>query len=129
VKKWIAYQSDKSGREEVYTRAFTGSGPDVLVSTNGGTQVRWHPAGSELFYIAADDRLMSVPLRIRPDGRGIDPGTPVPLFLTTIGSTATLRYRQQYAVGRDGQSFIMNSVVGQPTASPITLILNWKPPQ
>jgi hypothetical protein len=38
-----------------------------------------------------------------------------------------LAYRQQYVVSGDGQSFVMNSAVGEGTASPITLILNWKP--
>ena len=127
--RWIAYQSDKSGREEVYLRRFRAPGPEVLVSQNGGAQVRWNPSGAELFYVAADDRLMAVPLRFAADGASVEPGTPVPLFATTIGSTATLKYRQQYLVSRDGQSFILNSVVGQPTATPITLILNWRPPR
>lgn len=30
-------------------------------------------------------------------------------------------------VSSDGQSFVMNSVVAEPTTSPITVILNWKP--
>ena len=125
--RWIAFQSDKSGRDEVYLRRFQAPGADVLVSSNGGGQVRWNPSGRELFYVAADDRLMSVPVRVTADGTGIEPGAPVPLFPTSIGSTATLKYRQQYLVSRDGRSFIMNSVVGQPTATPIAVILNWRP--
>ena len=62
--KWIAYQSDKTGRFEIYVQPFPGTGGDVPVSTDGGTQVRWNPRGSELFYVAADDRLMAVPIRV-----------------------------------------------------------------
>ena len=70
---------------------------------------------------------MAVPVRLSPDHANVEPGTPVGLFVTTVGSTATLKYRQQYAVSPDGQSFVMQSVVGGASASPITVILNWKP--
>jgi hypothetical protein len=35
--------------------------------------------------------------------------------------------RQQYMVAPDGQSFVMNSMPNEATASPIMVILNWKP--
>ena len=125
--KWIAYESDKTGRLEVYLRPFPGPGIDTRVSTEGGAQARWNPNGTELFYVAADDRLMAVPIRFSSDGKAVEAGAPSALFATTVGSTAVLKYRQQYVVSRDGQSFVMNSVVGDASASPITVILNWKP--
>ena len=67
--KWIAYQSDKTGRFEIYVRPFPGPGGDVRVSIDGGTQVRWNPNGKELFYVAADDRLMAVPIRFASNGK------------------------------------------------------------
>jgi eukaryotic-like serine/threonine-protein kinase len=124
---WIAYESDKTGRYEIYLRPFPGPGSDLLVSTDGGTQVRWNPNGKELFYVAADDRLMAVPIHMLPDKKNVALRTPSGLFKTNVGSSATLRYRQQYMVSRDGQSFVMNSVVDEGVASPITVILNWKP--
>jgi len=50
------------------------------------------------------------------------------LFATNIGSTVLLAYRQQYVVSADGQSFMMNSSVTEGSSSPISVILNWKPP-
>ena len=47
------------------------------------------------------------------------------LFVANVGSIAG--YTQQYMVSPDGQSFVMHSVVGDASASPITVILNWKP--
>ena len=35
--------------------------------------------------------------------------------------------RQQYDVSADGQRFLMNTLIEEATASPIRLILNWKP--
>lgn len=58
--KWIAYQSDESGRFEVYVQSFPGPGPKTLVSTNGGAQPRWRHDSREPFYISPDDRLMAV---------------------------------------------------------------------
>jgi len=126
--RWIAYQSDKTGRPEIYIHPFPGTGDEVRASIEGGTQPRWNPSSPELFYIGADDRLMAVPIRVASDGGKIEPGAPLALFRTDVGSTASLAYRQQYVVSPDGRSFIMNSAVTEGSASPITVILNWRPP-
>ncbi|MDQ3347408.1 MAG: hypothetical protein M3545_05520 [Acidobacteriota bacterium] len=97
------------------------------VSTDGGAQVRWNPNGKELFYIATDDRLMAVPIRFVSNGKAVEPGAPLGLFATKVGSTAINTNRQQYAVSPDGQSFVMNSVLEGASTPPITVILNWKP--
>jgi len=124
---WIAYQSDKTGRFEIYVQPFPGPGGDSRVSIDGGAQVRWNPTGRELFYIAMDDRLIAVPIRFVSDGKAVEPGTPRGLFATSVGSTAINTNRQQYAVSPDGQSFVMNSVLEESSISPLTVILNWKP--
>ncbi len=120
--KWIAYQSDKSGHSEIYLQPFHGTGDGVPVSTNGGTQVRWNPNGKELFYIGPDGRLMMVAIRLPVDGQAVELGTPAALFATSVNPNY---FRHQYMVSPDGQSFIMN--FNEPiSASPITIILNWK---
>ena len=124
---WIAYQSNKTGRFEIYVQPFPGPGGDSRVSIDGGAQVRWNPNGRELFYVAADDRLMAVPIRFVSNGKAVKPGTPHGLFATNVGSTVMDKNRQQYAVFLDGRSFVMNSVLGEASTSPITVILNWKP--
>ena len=123
--RWIAYQSNESGRYEVYVQPFPGPGNKVQVSDNGGAQVRWRRDGRELFYIALDDRLTAVPIRFAPD-RAIEAGKPVPLFPTRVGGAVQARNRQQYAVAEDGQRFLMNAMPDEST-SVITVILNWKP--
>jgi hypothetical protein len=95
------------------------------LSTEGGAQVRWNANGKELFYIAADKRLMTVPIQFSSDGKTVQAGTPLALFLTTIGSPNAPR--QEYMVSPDGQSFVVNSAPQEGAASPITVILNWKP--
>ncbi len=123
--KWIAYESDKTGRFEIYVQPFRGPGGASPISANGGTQVRWNPNGKELFYIAPDGRLMAVPIRFSSDGATVEGGAPRGLFATHVSNTNAPR--QQYAVSANGQSFVMNGAPEGAAASPITVILNWKP--
>ena len=62
--EWIAYESDRSGRLEVYVERFPDLGDRQLVSTDGGQQPHWSADGRELFYLGAPgaDRLMAVPV-------------------------------------------------------------------
>jgi len=124
--RWVAYRSNESGRFEVYVLPFPGPGGKVQVSTNGGTQPRWRHDGKELFYIAPDSKLMAAPIAVSPDGKTIKAGAPVPLFSTRIaGGPTPGSNNQQYAVASDGR-FLINVTTEDATASPITLILNWK---
>jgi len=124
---WMAYQSDRTGRPEVYLRPFPGAGADVRVSVDGGVQVRWNPNSKELFYVAADNRLMAVPIRFASGSTSPELGTPIALFKTILSSAAGPMYKQQYMVSPDGQSFVMHSAVGEASASPIMVIQNWRP--
>ena len=125
--KWVAYQSDRTGRAEIYLRPFPGPGADVRVSVDGGAQVRWNSDGKELFYLATDNRLMAVPIHFLHDGITAESGTPLPLFATTLGNPGGSVNRQLYVVAAGGHSFVMNSATGEANASPITVILNWNP--
>ena len=79
-------------------------------------RARWRRDGQELFYVAPDNRLMSVP--ITQSGTNVQAGPPRALF--------TLATALDYEVAPDGQRFLATGVVSE--ASPITVILNWKPP-
>jgi serine/threonine-protein kinase len=59
--KWIAYQSNESGRIDVYVRPFPGPGGRWQISTEGGSLPMWSRTRHELFYAAPDNRLMVVP--------------------------------------------------------------------
>ncbi len=69
--------------------------------------------------------MMAVP--VTAASASFEAGTPVALFPTRIvgGGTVT-QNRPQYAVARDGR-FLFNQPVGDATAAPITLLLNWNP--
>jgi eukaryotic-like serine/threonine-protein kinase len=125
--KWIAYQSDESGRVEIYVQSFPGPGSKWPISTNGGSQVRWRRDGKELFYVALDGGLMAVPIRVPLNAGAPEVGTPVALFAPPLGGAVQQGdYRHQYMVSSDGQRFLIATVTEGATA-PITVILNWQP--
>lgn len=124
---WIAYQSDESGRHEIYVQAFPGPGPKATVSTNGGTQVRWRRDGKELFYVALDGRLMAVPIELGSSSQTPDVGKPVALFRPPLGRVVLHGdFRHHYAVSQDGGRFLVAAALTETITSPISLILNWK---
>jgi hypothetical protein len=62
------------------------------------------------------------------NGTTLEPGAPKALFQTRIyGGGADNGQGRQYDVSRDGR-FLINTVLEDATASPITLLQNWNPP-
>jgi hypothetical protein len=92
----------------------------------GGIFPKWRPDGRELYYIAPDGKLMAVPITV--SGQTLEPGPPVALFATRIvGGGTDNNQGRQYDVSRDGR-FLINTILDDASTSPITLLLNWKPP-
>jgi len=118
--RWVAYQSNESGHYEIYVQPFPGPGREQQVSNKGGTQPRWNSDGKELFYVAADGKLMSV--SVETSNGALDFKPPVELFPTHILEVPS--QKQQYVVSPNGQEFLLNAPTDIP-ASPINIILNW----
>ena len=126
--KWIAYQSNESGRFEINVQPFPGPGGKVQISANGGAQPRWNKNGSEVFYVSLDGKMVAAPVKFLTDGQSLEPGTPAALFSVRIaGGPLPSSFKQQYAVSSDGQRFLVNLAADEGGASPITLISNWTP--
>jgi Tol biopolymer transport system component len=120
--RWLAYASDESGRLEIYVRAFEGALGSRLISTSGGVQPLWRSDGKELFYLSPERRLMSV--AVESDESGFQPGVPRALFEEPV--LLVDPYARSYAVSRDGQRFLINTVLPE-ASSPIQIVLNWTP--
>jgi hypothetical protein len=115
--QWLAYESDESGRPEVYIASFQGQAGKWQISTNGGVQPRWAHTGRELFYIAADSRLMSVAITA---GETLSPGVPNGLFHVRFDDFP----RNAYCVAPDDQRFLFQLPLDELT-TPITVVMNW----
>jgi len=114
---WIAYESDESGRPEVYVQAFPLTNQKGRISTGGGTDAAWSKNGGELFYLAADKNLMAVPYRATV--ATFEPGAGKVLFAVP-GNVV----RRSYAVTGDGR-FLIGKPADESINEPITLVLNW----
>ena len=120
--RWVAYASDESGRFEVYVRPFPAASGQTQISIAGGMQPEWRRDGKELFYISVDGKLTAVP--VTTDGAIFSAGTPQALFDVEIPE-ANPPYPTDYVVTADGQRFLVNTLVDQPTRPALTVILNW----
>ena len=116
--KWVVYNSDESGRHEVYVMPFPPTGERWQVSTAGGVSPRWRGDSRELYFLALDGTLMAV--RFAP-GTPPEIGAPVPLFTTGIAPTYHLDH---YAPAPDGR-FLLRVPVGSAPSSILNIVVNW----
>src|SRR5262245_1582882 len=117
--RWLAYASDASGRNEVYVQSLPEGGGKRQGQTGRGSRALWRRDWRELFYYAADGKLMSASVR---SGESLEVGAPVPLFEFRAG---TLPGFTPYAVTGDGQRFLINAVVETEPNAPLTVWVNW----
>jgi serine/threonine-protein kinase len=115
--RWIAYESNESGRFEVYVRPF----PNVeegkwQISSDGGTEPVWAPRGRELFY-RNGVAMMAVGVKSE---QTFTAGSSVVLFTGNYQSALN----RQYDVTSDGQRFLMIKQEQQQGAS-INVVQNW----
>ncbi|HEY4579582.1 MAG TPA: hypothetical protein VIG89_00985, partial [Candidatus Acidoferrales bacterium] len=115
---WIAYSSNESGRTEIYVAPFPGPGGKRQISTVGGILPRWRRDGTEIFYLTPDNKLMAA--AVNGKGSSFEVGIVKPLF-----DTRATGGRYPYDVSADGQRFLINTLPGQATSSPVTVVLNW----
>jgi serine/threonine-protein kinase len=123
--RWLSYESDETGRNEVYVRPF----PNVedgkwQVSTGGGVMPVWGRTGRELFYVDADNQMVAA--RIQP---GPDFVVAERTVLFTLGSDLLFRQDEQYPlydVTPDDRQFVMLRGVNlEVTAPELILVENW----
>jgi serine/threonine protein kinase len=134
--KWIAYESNESGQDEVYVMAFAGApasparaGTKVpsgkwQVSNQGGNRPKWRGDGKELFYVSLGGTYIMA-VGIRSSATGVESDTPRRLFsvpqLPPSGPVPS-----PYDVTADGQRFLMLLPPGGAQgAAPLTIVTNW----
>ncbi len=119
--RWIAYVSDESGQDEIYVRPYPGSSGKVTISTAGGREPVWCPAGGELFY-RSGDQMVAVPIET---GETLEVGAPHILFEGQyITDTLTQSGSHSYDVAPDCERFLMISAT-EPAITGLRVVLNW----
>ena len=123
--RYLAYQSNESGRHEIYVRPF----PEVdsgrwQVTTGGGFQPLWSRAGDEIFFRDEEGGVFAV---------GIDTSAEL-----RVGNAALLfpgrsiymtgQFGRTYDVSLDGRRFLMIKHLGRAegqSGTRLVLVQNW----
>ena len=120
--RWLVYESNESGREEIYVRPFPDvSGGRWQVSTGGGRMPLWSRNGQELFYGSPDGALMGVRMEPGPSWRS---STPARILQRQFAYSG---FGRAFDIAPDGRRFLMIREGGGNEAAPQNLVVvqNW----
>ena len=116
--KWLAYSVLGGDTGQVFISDFPAAQTQRQVSISGGSLPVWRRDGRELYYLAADNRMMAV--NIREVGKGLEIGPPRLLFQPDLARLAL----PWYDVTPDGRRLLF-CVLGPRGNLPLTVVLNW----
>jgi Tol biopolymer transport system component len=117
--RWVAYQSNESGRSEIYVQEFPGPGGKWQISTAGGSEPQWSPDGKELYYISPEMNMMRVSVQT---GDSFDAGIPEAMFPVRLRQIINTN---RYLVAPGGERFLLLSSLQEDSTPPTTIVLNW----
>jgi len=111
--RWVAYDSDKSGRHDIYVQGFPERRGEWLVSTGTGSNPQWRADGKELYWVGRDFILTVAAVELQ--AAGVRPGRAEALF----------KLSGLYQPARDGRRFLVFEPEGLRTDWPMAVVENW----
>jgi serine/threonine-protein kinase len=119
---WVAYVSDKSGQNNIYARPFPGPGAEITISSGGGGEPRWSPAGNEIYYRHGGE-LLAVSVEKR--GLELTLGTPRRVLVDPYRSEGTGMANYDISP-KDGQIVVVEDAgSSDASAGRLYVVLNW----
>ena len=115
--RWIAFQSEETGRDEIYVTPFPGPGVQRQISTTGGSRPRWRGDGREIFFLAPNGQLVAT--EVSPRKGDLEAGEAK--FLFGPGVRRVPPYT--YDVSADGQRVL--AITQRNTTDSLTIVQNW----
>ncbi len=118
--RWLAYESNESGKPEIYVTPFPQAGGKWQVSQGGGVTPSWRDDGRGLYYKTPDGKLMEA--SVASKGSALEVGTPTEFSKTQLSDTGPTFWT--YAVPPKGDSVLV--LRAERTAPvPLTLVTHW----
>jgi serine/threonine-protein kinase len=120
--RWIAFVTDRSGKDEVWVAGFPSGDDPRRLSREGGSFPQWTRRGREIVYVGEDKRLIAVPFN---DGVI---GTPEPLFAVeniVDNDRLVTPTANAYVATADGQRLLIAEGARNADAPPIKIVVNW----
>jgi Tol biopolymer transport system component len=115
--RWVAYQSNESGRHEIYVQGFPERRGKWPVSAEGGRSAAWRADGKELYWVGPDGTLMAASVELQAAG--------VRVSRTEALFRLPANERAQYQPSRDGRRFLVYEPEGALQDRPMVVQLNW----
>jgi serine/threonine-protein kinase len=120
--RWVAYTSNRSGRPEVYVRAFDGTGGRTQISAGGGHSPRWHPDGDGIYYVQLEDSGTTL--------ASIEAGDVIRVLERSAGfdgiTDLNLQGEVNWDISPDGSEYVFIGTAMETTGAPeFVWVLNW----
>jgi Tol biopolymer transport system component len=116
--RWIAYQSNETGRNEVFVSDFSAASRKWQVSRAGGRGPTWRRDGLELYFTDAEARTMAAPLREHAGSLEVL----APIRLSFPPDVLLARG----VSSQDGKRFLAARLEPETFTEPIRLIRGWR---
>lgn len=117
--KWIVYQSDESGKYQIYIAPFDGKSGKWQLSVEGGTNPMFVQNGKKVYFISLNNKIMSVDLN--ETATTISPGESHEIFVNQNENLSNI-----YGFYQNGDKVIAGIPLGDNTHVPITFVTNWQ---
>jgi Tol biopolymer transport system component len=115
--RWLAYESNESGRSEIYIQSSGATGGKWQISSGGGVRPVWPRNDPEIFY-RNGNKLMAVPVKTSPS---FSAGTPQTLFQADYFSSG-----HDFDATPDGKHFFfIKSLTEASAPTELRVVLNW----
>lgn len=125
--RWIAYAAQNGPSRDVFVQPYPPTGQKWIVSADGGDQPRWRADSRELIYVSSNRFVMAVDVQTEPAFRL---GIPHRLFEARLRSHNDDRSPSddlfQYAISRDAQRFLVDTIDDAESSAIVRLATNWK---
>lgn len=121
--RWIAFLTDRSGKDEVWVASFPSGHDPRPLSRQGGSLPQWTAGGKEIVYLSENKRLIAVPFN-----NGVI-GNPEPLFAIEKiihNDRIVMPTANAYVPTSDGQRFLVADRAQNPNMPPIKIVVNWR---
>ncbi len=117
--KWVAYESDETGRHEIYVQAFPEPRAKWTVSADGGRRPRWRADGREIYWVRPDGMLMAAQVTLSAASVTVGRAEPL-LVVSDVGGI------QEYQPAPDGRRFlVLETPEGVDAHPPMVVMRNW----
>ena len=116
--RWVAYQSDESGRSEIYVQGFPERRGKWPVSAEGGRAPAWRADGKELYWFGPDGTLTAASVELQAAGVRV-------LRTEALFRLPTEDLFSFFQPSRDGRRFLVYEPEGALQNRPMVVVENW----